>query len=189
MTFINARLLRAAGLSQASVEQILALNDGAEEAEAAAAAAQTSADTAQSSANTAQASANAAASSAANAAQSSGYLEFPNGRQGTWTDVGAGFPAGNPNRDFTVTARNNAGTQIAQMVVRGALTTATGNITLSVQSESASTDHSIDEVFSGSGTQSATATITVTLPDSSQLVGILSWLSVDLSVEGELIGY
>ena len=163
--------------------------ESTESTEEVVATAQTAADTAQAAAATAQTSADAAATAAANAAQSSGFLEFPDGKNSTWTDAGAGFPAGDPSRDFTVTAKDSDGNQVATMVVRGALTTATGLITLSVQSGSASTGYAIDEVFAGSGTQSATATITVTFPDSSMFVGVLSWASVDLSIGGELVGY
>lgn len=161
----------------------------AAQAQASADSAAAAASTAQTSATTAQTSATAAATAAANAAQSSVYLEYPNGKQVQWFDAGSGYPAGDPTRDFTITARDNAGNQIATMVVRGALATATGLITLSVQSESASTGHTIDEVFTGSGTASAIATITVTLPDSSKTEGVLSWTSDDISVGGEFINY
>lgn len=142
-------------------------------------------DTAQTAANTAQTAADSAAASAASAANSSGYMEFPNGKATTWADVGSGYPAGDPTRDLTATCRDKDGTQVATMVVRGALTSATGLIALSVQSESATTDYSIDEVFTGSGTASARATITVTFPDSSVVVGVLAWNSSDQSAAFE----
>ena len=151
--------------------------------------AQASADAAAASASTAQSSATAAATSAANASLTAAFLEYPSGKNVQWYDAGAGYPAGDPDADLVITARDNTGTQIATMTVRGSLTTSSGNIALSVQSESATATYAIDEVFAGSGTQSATATITVTLPDASTTVGILSWSSNDISVGGEFVSY
>ena len=146
--------------------------------------AQASAEAAADDAEAAQTSATAAAAAAANASQSSLFLEYPNGKQVQWFDSGSGYPAGDPFVDLILTAKDNTGTQVATMTVRGSLTTATGAIALSVQSESASTDYAIDESFSG-----GVATITITLPDSSMRTGVLSWTSDDISVGGEFINY
>lgn len=170
---------------------IVQSNDVSATAQTAADTAQTAADTAQSAADTAQTSANSAATAAAsaqtaadNAAGSSTYHD-DNGPQ-IWFGSGA-YYSGDPSHDITVTFYDKNDAQIAQRVLRGSLTSSSGNIAVTSVSNSGLTT---GYTLTGNNSTNVKATVTVTLADSStyRATGSIYWSAIDSSVEGE-IGY
>ncbi len=97
-------------------------------------------------------------------------FEWQSDTSGTW-------PAGNPTQDITVNFYRD-GVEIADMTVRGALNSTTGNITLSVQSE---TGEALTETANGSGTQLAYYDIQ---HDDSDLQTRVTFSARDLSASG-----
>lgn len=159
-------------------------NDVAATAQSAADTAQTAADTAQASAASAAADAATAQTAADNAAGSSTYHD-DNGPQ-IWFGSGAHY-SGNPTQDITVTFYDKDDTQVAQRVLRGSLTSSSGNIAVTnVSSSGLTTAYTL----TGNNTSNVKATVTVTLADSStyRATGSIYWSSIDAAVEGE-IGY
>ena len=166
---INVRDLYAAGLSRAAVESLVALAKLAEAAEAAAAAAQAQADT--------------ALVTASNASGSSSYwLATPN--RYVWTsDPTSAFAPGDPQQDITATLYDQDAVQIAQGVLRGTMTSATGNIAVTSVSTSGLTN---SFSLAGNNSTGVTATIQATLADGSVSATSVSWASVDISIPGEI---
>ncbi len=97
------------------------------------------------------------------------------------SDTSGVYPAGNPTRDLVLTFYDEDSVEIAERTLRGTLTTASGNISITAVSNTGlSTTYST----TGNASPSARADITVTLSGGQELTGSLAWSSVDLSVAG-----
>lgn len=118
------------------------------------------------------------------AARTSAYAtSIPSGY--AWnSDPSGTFPAGNPTFDITTTFYDQEGTQVAQRVLRGTLTSASGTIAITNVSASASTGYATAYALTNDGTASVLATMTLTLPDSSEMEHSVAWNAIDLSVAG-----
>lgn len=165
---------------------LLSLTDESSEtvttAQTAAETAQTAADTAQTAATNAQSSADTASTAAANAANTSTYSEsnspafFNSDTSGVW-------PVGNPTLDITTKFYDKDDTEVAERVLRGTLTSATGNIAVTnVSSSGLTTSYSL----TGDGSAAVKATITVTLGDGSKYRTTVNWSALDTSAAGSI---
>ena len=118
------------------------------------------------------------------AARSSAFAtSVPSGY--VWNSTTAGvFPAGDPTFDIATTFFDEAGTSVAVRTLRGTLTSASGTIAVTNVSSSANTGYSTAYSLTNDGTASVLATMTLTLPDSSEFEHSVSWNAIDLSVAG-----
>ena len=157
-------------------------NEVVETAQTAADAAQTSADSAQTSAFTANTAAATAQATAEAAAAQSTYSEsnspafFNADGTGTW-------PAGNPTLDITTKFYDKDDAEIASRVLRGTLTSATGNIAVTNVSTSGLTT---SYALTGDGSGAVKATITLTLGDGSKYRTTVNWGAINPNVAGSL---
>jgi len=115
----------------------------------------------------------------------SSYFEYQPG-QHSWTSDNAGvFPAGNPTRDLTITLYDKDGTQIAQRVLRGTLTSAAGTIAVTNVSSSGLTSA---YALTDDGTDAPKATVTFTFANGSKVVGSVAWLAIDTTTASSTPG-
>jgi hypothetical protein len=157
-------------------------SDVVETAQTAAETAQTSAETAQTSANAAQTAATTAQTTATAAASTSTYSENNSPAQFN-TDTTGTWPASDPTLDITTKFFDKDDTEVAERVLRGTLTSATGNIAVTAVSNSGLTT---SYTLSGNNSGAVKATITVTLADGSKYRTTANWLAVDVSVASSL---
>jgi len=174
---INVRDLYAAGLSRTAVDSLVALSKLAQSAEA-------SADAANTAAAAAQAQADVALVTASNASGSSSYWLSSPARYVFTSDPTGSFAGGDPHIDITATLYDQDAVQISQRVLRGTMTSGTGNIAVTSISTSGLTN---SFTLSGDGTTSVSATIQATLGDGSVSATSVSWASVNISVPGGIL--
>jgi len=168
-------LFRVLGQLQEQIGVDVAEVNGVTEAQTAATAAQTSADTA-------QASATAAATAAANASESSTqFTASPGTTRYVRSSPTGTFPA-DGNYDITSTFKDKTDSStIATLQLRGAFTQSSATFAVTQVSSTGTISFSL----SGDGTSQVVATITATLADGSKEVRQVSWVTDDISVEGE----
>lgn len=94
-----------------------------------------------------------------------------------WTDTSGTNPAGNPTKDLIVTFKRQ-GSTIATRTIRGALNSATGNITITDQANSGD-DCTV--TITGSGTPDGKA---VVQHDDSGVIGKATFSIADISASG-----
>lgn len=154
-TIQSVRLLYEAGLSRDAIEQLRLMDDNTDDAHTDAAVAQTSADYA------------------------SFYLA-DNYSQALWTtSTGGSWPA-NTTQNLTVEWLTKSGAAVADRVLLGTRTTSTVAVT-AVSNTNTLSGASTAYVLTGDGTNNVRAEITLTLPDASIRVAVLSWATLDLT--------
>jgi len=101
------------------------------------------------------------------------------------SDTAGVFAAGDPSTDILFTFKDNEGTEVANRTLRGTLTSATGNISVTAVSDNnLVTGYSTAYSLVDDGTASVVALVTLTLPDSSKFPASASWNSLDESTAG-----
>lgn len=97
------------------------------------------------------------------------------------TDTSGTFPAGDPTRDLTMNFKDSDGDIVATRVLRGTLTSSSGNIAVTAVSITEVTGYSTTYTVADSGTASARADIVLTTPSATKVTASLSWNAIDVS--------
>jgi len=174
-TLQTVRALYAAGLTKDAVDQIVQITTQADAGVTDAAAAQADATTGIADAATAQTS-----------ADNAGAFWVVTPASHVWnSDTSGTHEAGNPTQDVLFTLRDvTDSSALATATLRGTMTSATGNITVSLTGSDTglTTTKAYDPTNNADPT--VKATVTATHADGSKSVGVASWSSVDESTAG-----
>ena len=102
-----------------------------------------------------------------------------------WNSDAAGvFPAGDPTRDLVLSFIDKDNVIVATRTLRGSLTSASGNISVTAVSVTNTTGFSTIYTLVDDGAMSVRADICLTTSFGTKITGSLAWSTVDLSVAG-----
>ena len=115
-------------------------------------------------------------------AQNAAIYPVANPASAIWRSDGAGvFPPDNPTADIVMTFYDAAGVSVAVRTLRGTLTTASGNISVTNVSSSGLTT---SYILYGNATTSARADVALDMGNGHTTEASVSWISLDNSVSG-----